>query len=433
YKYLLRKNSLEGHVMARRRRRKSVRRPQQQEGPSENLKVVAIIFIATTVVGIGASFLLYSEIREMEDIVAKVKAERAAIRVQYERELTRAENLAEKILGNKEGTADGLDKVLKPVIIEIEKEAGEAAEELGVDEAEWKPLCLVDLIVKVRNKAISIKEENEVHKTQIEEQKKEYKKKEEELNDLRDKKEQEIVSVRTDLANERGLLRRTTDEFEEKIALLQQGNRDLRKKIEDMTRAHREEIEQKNVEMENAKDQIERLKRIPKAITAIFEFDGAVLQSNTKLGVATINLGRIDGIRPGFLFEIYPPGVPSEDEVKAKVEVKKVHPHTSTVRILEEKITDPILSSDQIYSPFYNPLKREAFTLIGDFESPFTEDRVMKLVKEHGGTASREITDETDYVVLGKSYEHDQNYESAVRLGIEVLRIKTLQRFFGRR
>jgi hypothetical protein len=415
--------------MAKRRRR-SRRITTKQEGPSENIKVVAIIFVATTVVGLGASFMLYSEIRHLEDEIVKHKQKVAEIHQRYTAELERAEKLAEKILGTKEGTADGLDKVLKPVIIAIEK-TGEAAEELGAEAEEWKPLCLVDLIAKVRNKAISIKEENEVLKTQLEEQKVVYDNKQKELNALREKKEEEITQVRTDLANERASLRRTTEEFEEKIAGLQTVQRELRKKIEDMTRAHREEIEQKNVEIENYKDQIERLKKIPKPITAILEFDGTILASNTKLRVATINIGAREGVRPGFLFEIYPPGMPSEDKVKAKVEVKKVHDHTSTVRILRERLTDPILSSDCIYSPFYNPRKKEMFTLIGDFESPFTEERVTKLIKDHGGTPTREIMDETDYVVLGRNYEHDDNYENARNLGIEVLRIQTLQRFFG--
>ncbi len=419
--------------MARRKRRSrsSSRRVAavQPEGPSENLKVIAIIFIATTIVGLGASFLLYSEIRERDDMLVKERAKTVAIREQFQRELERAEGLATKLFGNKEATVDGydFDKLLRPVIIELEVDEG-----VDPTAEDWKPLTIVDLIAKVRNKAISIKETNEVLKQQIEEQKVVFDNKQKELGELRDVKEKEITTVRTDLANERAASRRLTEEFEEKIAQLQNTSRTLRKQIEDMTRSHRQEIEEKNVELENRKDQIERLKKIPKPITAIFEFDGEVLNSNTKLRVATINLGAKEGVRPGFLFEIYPPGVPSEDKVKAKVEVKKVHDNTSTVRILEEKLTDPILSSDQIYSPFYNPRKREMFTLIGDFESPFTEERVTKLVKEHGGTPSREILDETDYVVLGKNYEHDDNYEKAVQLGIEVLRIQTLQRFFGK-
>jgi len=395
--------------------------PLQGQGPSENLKVVAIIFVAATVFALGACVLLYTELRKMYEEVDRVEAKAKDADERWQRELKRAEALAERSLGASDGTADGLDKTFgkefKPVVLD--------------DDIDWTPQSLVDLVEKLRNKVTSLKARSEGLQRDLDDRDRTLSAKDKELKSVRDVKEKEIAELRGDLENEKSSADRMTQDYEEKLTALREETRTLRKALVEREKERKKEVEKLKVEIENLKTKLAELLRPPSEVAVFFEFDGKILSVDARYKKVTMDLGRGDGVRPGFTFDIYPPGRPQKESLKGKAEISEVKQNVSTAKIISEEDANPIMGGDQIYNPLFSRHNKEIFALVGEFEAPHTTEWIWDLVEEHGGIPTREVSDKTNYVVLGTNYEHLKDYKRARELGLEVLRVQTLQKFFG--
>ncbi len=400
--------------MARRRKREA------RGETSDTLRIALIVTIALNLIFIGAVVMLYKEMIKRQDAVDQMKKQVEEVKLQYARELTRAEGLAEKLCGDKNATADGLDKVLTPITLQA---AGE--------DVSWKPPHMIALVEHLRSRLAAVTEQLGEVKSQLAEQEKKYQVKVKELEELKKAKDEEIQKLTQALTKQRTEQEKMRQRMEQKITDLSTEIRVLRKKLVDIQKAHKVEVERYMVKIENLKERIAVLRKKPRGVKAFFEYDGKIVKVDDKFKMATINLGVKDGVRPGMRFSVYPPGPPSKDRIKGRIEVKKIGEETSIVRILEEKFGNPIVSGDRIYNPLYSPREKEVFALVGKFMHPYTEKELIRLVERHGGTTTRKISDDVDYVILGTDFENDPNYDKAKELGIEILRVKVLKKFFG--
>ncbi len=176
----------------------------QEQGSGENLKIVAVVFVALTVFALGACVLLYTELRKAHEEVVRVEAKAEEADRRWQRELTRAEALAKRSLGMEDGTADGLDKTFgddfKPVVLK--------------EDTDWTPESLVDLIEKLRNKITSLKTRSEELQRDVGDRARTIGVKEAELKSVREVKEEEISKLRENMENEKSSADRLTQDYD---------------------------------------------------------------------------------------------------------------------------------------------------------------------------------------------------------------------------
>ena len=134
--------------------------------------------------------------------------------------------------------------------------------------------------------------------------------------------------------------------------------------------------------------------------------------------MAWINLGRADLLPSRASFSVY--GADSADlgkaVKKASIEVTKIlDDHSAECRILEDKISDPILPGDKIHTPLWTPGEPVHFALAGvmdlDGDGRDALDTVRNLITISGGAIdcqydgkgkiTGEMNSRTRYLVLG--------------------------------
>jgi hypothetical protein len=113
-----------------------------------------------------------------------------------------------------------------------------------------------------------------------------------------------------------------------------------------------------------------------------------------------INRGARDNLRKGTTFSVYKQvneGVARGlRDIKGAIEVTRVLPDMAEARITRDRISDPIVKNDEIYTPLWAPGRKEKFAFVGlvDLDNDGVNDREVlhDLVAASGG----EIIDEVD-------------------------------------
>jgi hypothetical protein len=130
----------------------------------------------------------------------------------------------------------------------------------------------------------------------------------------------------------------------------------------------------------------------------------------------SINLGQDDGLNRQTVFSVIPANSSDPDAKKGSIEVVRITDrHTAVARILDNKISDPILPGDMIQSPVWQRGQHASFGLAGfiDLNGDGVSDRdlVRDLITINGGKIDVELTDDgrivgklktgTRYLILG--------------------------------
>lgn len=128
--------------------------------------------------------------------------------------------------------------------------------------------------------------------------------------------------------------------------------------------------------------------------------------------VAYIDLGRKDRLPIGITFSVYPAaGIPQDPNLyKAKVVVTAVYDDFSACRIyMQREKSDPVLANDKILNVAYDRAKTFKFVVVGQFDlyrtarpSEQGAEEVRDLIRRFGGVIEKEVTPDTDYVVVGE-------------------------------
>lgn len=181
--------------------------------------------------------------------------------------------------------------------------------------------------------------------------------------------------------------------------------------------------------------------------------DGMVTWVSQRGGNVYINLGSADELQRSTMFTVYEAGTVSigKSEPKASIEVTTIRgPHLAEARIVEDSLSNPILSNDMIYSPVWSPGQKTHFALVGfmDIDGDGNSDRglIRSLIQQNGGTIDAEVLDDgkregkltidTRYLVQGERAT-DKSKAEALRsysdmlkqasdLGIETISVERL-------
>jgi hypothetical protein len=146
--------------------------------------------------------------------------------------------------------------------------------------------------------------------------------------------------------------------------------------------------------------------------------DGVISSVNQRSGTVWIDLGRADNLNPLVSFAVYPADVSNlgKGAKKASIEVTQVlGDHLAEARILDDKITEPIVPGDKIHTPLWNSGDKRHFALAGfmdiDGDGKNNVQLLQNLIKLNGGVIdcavdakgkiNGEISVQTRYLVLG--------------------------------
>ncbi len=139
---------------------------------------------------------------------------------------------------------------------------------------------------------------------------------------------------------------------------------------------------------------------------------GKVTFVNLRNNTVYINLGRADGLQRQVTFSVYDQGINTlevpdaallekeEDKPKSKrkasIEVIDVlDDHLAEARILDDKVTDPILPGDNIFTPGWRPGQKLEFALAGkldlDGDRVSDSEKVKNMILTNGGVITYEL------------------------------------------
>ena len=145
--------------------------------------------------------------------------------------------------------------------------------------------------------------------------------------------------------------------------------------------------------------------------------DGAIVAVDPSTGEVSINRGRRNHIVLGMTFEVYTKGTVIQPDAqgeypqgKAAIEVIRVEDGTSRARIIRSRKGNPVISSDVLVNPVYDPNKTYRFCVYGNFDTDHDgvataaeTDAIRRAIEDWGGVVSDTIGGDTDFLVLGAS------------------------------
>jgi len=185
---------------------------------------------------------------------------------------------------------------------------------------------------------------------------------------------------------------------------------------------------------------------------------GEIRWINQGNGTVWINLGRADSLGRQITFSVYPMDTTNLTKAikKASIEVTQIlGEHLAEARIIEDKVSDPIMPGDKIHTPIWTPGEQKRFALAGfmDINSDGKSDQhiIRNLITMNGAVVDCEIdetgnqrgqmTVDTRYLVLGKRPDEQGSAEviagytamrrEADRLGIQTIPVRDLLQQMG--
>ncbi|ASV76751.1 hypothetical protein THTE_4150 [Thermogutta terrifontis] len=146
--------------------------------------------------------------------------------------------------------------------------------------------------------------------------------------------------------------------------------------------------------------------------------DGRIQWVNQQLGTVWINLGEADGLSVGTTFAVFPGNTLNiaDAERKGGIEVTAIRgPHLAEARIIDDKVSDPIMPGDVISTLIWSPGDRRRFAITNfvdiDDDGRSDQELLISIIRQSNGIVDAWLDDEgnlhgqltadTDYIVVG--------------------------------
>jgi hypothetical protein len=237
----------------------------------------------------------------------------------------------------------------------------------------------------------------------------------------------------------------------EDMADLQRQSKDKNDKMTELaetSKKKQDELTAEKAKLERANTYLNE-KNVALDPTSGFEVpDGRIVWVDQRSRSAYINVGQADGLRRQTLFSVVAgdDDVGNDQKTKGRLEVTEIlGPHFAQARIIEDKLIDPMVEGDQIFTPLWQPGRAEGIGIIGfiDIDGDGVDDREMvrDLVKLNGaridaedspdGKQVGELNINTRYLVLGEPPQGkdvlDKAYtklqRDATRMGVRLISV----------
>jgi BRCA1 C Terminus (BRCT) domain len=148
-------------------------------------------------------------------------------------------------------------------------------------------------------------------------------------------------------------------------------------------------------------------KRLERALAREFEPDGVVMTLKPGETTGYIDRGSAHSVFNGLTFSVFDPRElgKAPPVPKGRIRLTKVMGYSSEFVIVGHLPSNPIVEGDIITNPAYDLKRPFHFALVGKFDigNDRAEDtsHITQLIKDFGGKVQKEISVETDYLVVG--------------------------------
>lgn len=265
------------------------------------------------------------------------------------------------------------------------------------------------------------------------------------LNNVRNEKDAEIRDLTQRLSDAEANARDEIANLETRFAQV----RSDRQETDSLLREARGEID--DLQRQREKEHTEFTTRTTH-LASVLKFtrepeepDGEVLEVSRDLGVGWIDVGAKHRLSRGMQFRVVS-GMPGSDRLKGFASVINVKEDMAEVSFydLVDRF-DPIVPGDLVYNPLYDPTGERNAVLIGRFSGTYNEKELQMLMDEINVNVQPEITNRTDYLIVGSELYTDEfgepldepiqpsdlpAYKQAEAIGVVIVPIRDVRRYF---
>ncbi len=266
-----------------------------------------------------------------------------------------------------------------------------------------------------------------------------------------------LATVNTDHAKLAADVKKSIEAFNGGLSSTYTEHKQLVNKLTAIQGTVNQKVSQAEEAQKQAKIQVQKYqKEAADAIDTVKKLDrqqmdvpsGEVTWVSLPSKMVWINRGRADGLQRQTKFTVY--SAESANTAKAvkkgSVEVTAIDgDHSAQCRILDDKLADPIMAGDKVFTPLWSPGQQNHFALTGamdlDGDGNNQLNVVRGLINEGGGVVDcwldasgqkhGQITAETSYLVLGAADKgsatfiknHGEILNDATRYHLQTLKL----------
>lgn len=415
---------------------------------NQGLQITLIVFVFLTIVLGVASFLFYRNYQEQTIKVASLTEEKSTLDATT-RELQNENMQLKEWIGD--ARTDKLDVVSQNVKRDMDTYAANfpAADRnyrkvlQNLQSAlNDKNATLDDALVQVQNLKTYAQTLDQAKQGQIDQYK-----------EAADKAAQDLLATRTQADND--------------LQTANQGKDQLMRQRDTLVNEARKRLAEKDKVIANKDENLQSLSEdlrqkidlVNQMYNPVFEqATGEITHVDQRSGTVWINLGSADGLRRQTSFAVYAAGTNDVQKAaeKGSIEVTRIlKEHLAEARIVDDKISDPILRGDLIHTPVWVPGSQERFAITDgiDLDRDGKPDpQVLKnLISMNGGVIDAELTQEgkrvgqitgkTRYLIIGREQDENtprellearsQMINDADKLGVERINLDVFLRRMG--
>lgn len=165
--------------------------------------------------------------------------------------------------------------------------------------------------------------------------------------------------------------------------------------------------------------------------------DGRVLEVAGRGGIAFLDIGGRDGLKPGTRFEVLRRSPSGQLEPRGFVTVEEVESDLSMASLEgEADVFDPMLPGDVVRAPHFDRNEDTRYFLLGDFPLTMSREFIEQRLQDLGASVDDDLTVATDVLVLGNKDLSDEfapeltetdEYAFASKVGMRIVRLDNLK------
>ncbi|MEN6492676.1 MAG: hypothetical protein ABFD16_00170 [Thermoguttaceae bacterium] len=387
---------------------------------NQGLHIALIIFVGLTLVLAGTTFMFF---RKFEEATVKAKTNQDTAQAdRLKAESAEKDNTElKRIIGF--GATDKMDSIHE----EVNKEMETYAANFQDTTRDYRKV-LKFLFEVIRKKDSSLAEtqamlQDEKTKRELVEAAKQSQV--DQFKAAQDAAQKDLVGERDKFNQDREATNQQKTELAQKLDKAQKEAVAMVDKIKQNLDERQKQIRALSDTVKNRSDQLAAVTR-----TTFEDADGKVRWVSQRNGTVWINLGQADGLTRQTTFAVFPAEASdmAKAEKKAGIEITQIlGDHLAEARVVDDKITNPILPGDLIYTPIWSPGEHLSFALTdgmdvdGDGKSDL--EIVRNLITMAGGVVTAELSEagkrsgkidtNTRYLIKGRM--HDENTPAEVR------------------
>lgn len=238
------------------------------------------------------------------------------------------------------------------------------------------------------------------------------------LNNYGRLKDEEINELQASLTHVTDLQTDDVRRYELRKSTLEAEITKLAQARTDLTKAQNAETLDLNNKVNAVDTALRELVKQEAIFHDLTETQGRIVDPHQDEKYAFINLGSRDRLVRGLKLVVFVREPGGNVRWKGEVEVKEIFAESAKVSITETVDRyDPIIQGDLVFNPLFSPSRPKKVALVGEFgKTKYSKEAAANRIRNMGSIVQDAVSDDTDFVIVGDSYQSDPNFEKAQQL-----------------